>query len=148
MPDKIPDFKDLCQKVIKKKGGLFVKTFEPVQGGPQGAYIQGASIYVNKNLDHDEMVNLIVFELTNLLHHDLLKQGSEIEDKAKSAEFIERVEYSGVLYQSGIMNEAKASGMVAHTKYSELTKKGGRWETVDKYLEEQKKTGHTARYHR
>ena len=25
MPDQIPEFKDLCQKVIKKKGGLFLK---------------------------------------------------------------------------------------------------------------------------
>ena len=148
MPAKIPKFKTLCEAVLEttKRDSIFVKTFEPEQGGPQGAYIQGKTIWVNEKLDDDKMVNMIVFELTNLMHSPLLAQASAIKDKSESAAAIEQHEYHGVLIQSEIMKEVKKENWVVETPYADLVKQGGRWDTFEKYLAEQKRTGHTARY--
>lgn len=142
MPDKIAALKTLCQEAVNKFGTINVIGFESTDNGPKGAYIQRGKVYVNKDLPHDEMVNVIVFELTNLLHSKLLKQASQLN----SPELIEQNEYHGVLIQSGIMREAKKLAYVKKTPYADLTEKGGRWDTFEKYLEEQKRTGHTARY--
>jgi hypothetical protein len=138
---QVPDFRNFCEAVMLLHGSLIVWTQPPVRGDSPAKWDNGI-VYVNSDMDHDDMVNAIVFELTNGLYSDAHKKAQEEKDPAIEARNTEYIEYNGVLIQSPIMKEAKKVGLIEKERYPNP------WPTFKEYAEFQKASGHTARYHK
>lgn len=145
MVAQIPDFRRLCEAVKVLHGKCVVWTQLPVRGDSKAKWEHGI-VYVNSDLDHDEMVNSIAFELTNGLysdaHQEVQRRGKEAKDPKIEARNTEFIEYQGVLIQSPIIKAAKAAGLVEKEKYPDP------WPNFEAYLKDQEASGHTARYYK
>lgn len=118
---------------------LNVATMPAVKGMPRAHYKNGV-VYVNSDMNHDDMVNSIVFELTNAMHSQSLGMAQEIEDPKQRAKSIEYNEYHGVMIQSEIIKAAKEASLVEKEMF------GGKWKSFEEYAEAQKASGHTGLY--
>ena len=131
-----PAFKKLCLQVHEQIYPINV--FGVPASECKGGKVENKKVIVNQTLDHDDMVNVIVFEITNLLHSKLL-------GAAKDAETIENIEWNGVIIQSDIMRASKKMNHVKKTPYADKVDHQG-WDNFDNYANEQIKRGHTGNY--
>ena len=142
MVAQVDDFRKLCEAVTLLHGMVIVFTQPPVRGNSIAKWDNGI-VYVNSDLDHDEMVNAIVLELSNGLHSAAFKEAQDKKDPPEvEARNFEYIEYNSVLIQSPIIKEAKKAGLVHKERYPDP------WPTFKEYAEFQKASGHTARYHK
>ena len=138
-------FGAVCDAVVSQHFIINVDTKEAVKGEPR-AHFAGGTVYVAEGMNHDDMVNSIVFELTNAMHSSSLAAVGKIEDVDVRAENIERIEYQGVQVQAEIIKAAKQQGLVDKEMFGNFIGKGKRWETFDQYAKDQKASGHTDLY--
>lgn len=142
---RVVSFRALCESVQVQFGVINISTMEPEKGKPRALFSNG-TVYVNENMNHDDMVNSIVFELTNAMHAKTLAAAQDIVDVSKRSEAIERTEYQGVQVQSEIIKAAKAEGLVDAEMFGDLIGVGKRWETFEQYAKDQRASGHTGLY--
>src|SRR6185295_11404449 len=145
MVGSVPAFGAVCDSVMRQFRVINVSTKEAVKGEPRAHFDRG-TVYVVEGMNHDDMVNSIVFELTNAMHSGSLERAKEIQDKDLRAENIERIEYQGVQVQADIIKAAKQQGLVDKEMFGNFIGKGKRWETFEQYAEDQKASGHTDLY--
>lgn len=143
---RIPEFQELCARIVAKEG-RFVNIIVEDLGDKKPAYFKPGKVFVDKSLNHDEMVNAIVLELANL------SQGREFDavfrrPKAERPGAFERLEFGSVNMQNPIMEEAvsRGTGRIKTTRYGHLLGPGKPWETFEGYAESQRRSGHTSRY--
>lgn len=142
---RVASFRALCESVQVQFGVINISTMEPEKGKPRALFSNG-TVYVNEGMNHDDMVNSIVFELTNAMHSKTLAAAQDIVDVSKRSEAIERTEYQGVQVQSEIIKAAKAEGLVDAEMFGDLIGVGKRWETFEQYAKDQRASGHTGLY--
>lgn len=145
MAVQVPLFQTLCESVMAQFAILNIATMPPEKGMPRAHYKNGV-VYVNEDMDHDDMVNTIVFELTNAMHAKSLGIAQSSKDSAERARNIEYNEYHGVLIQSEIIKSAKEAALVDKEMFGDKVGKGKRWETFEQYAKDQRATGHTGLY--
>ena len=145
MAATVAAFGAVCDSVVRQHFIINVDTKEPVKGEPRAHFI-GGTVYVAEGMNHDDMVNSIVFELTNAMHSSSLAAAKKIEDKNVRAENIERIEYQGVQVQAEIIKAAKQQGLVDKEMFGNFIGKGKRWETFEQYAKDQQASGHTDLY--
>jgi hypothetical protein len=139
MSDRVPAFRRLCEDVLEQHFGLHIWTKAPEKGVPRAHY-KSKAVYVNYDMDHDDMLNAIVMELTNAKHwleFDNIEREKNEQLKPRKKE---QVEYKGVEMQIPMIAAAKDAGLVKKEMFA------GRWRNFEEYFAAQQRSGHTGLY--